>query len=75
MLSLLLASVTKAIFGLPVTVDRNISATRINEAGQLEIVEPNMPRFNFDPVTFQPLGLLVEPAAINLVSGDMATAA
>jgi hypothetical protein len=69
------ASVTKAILSIPVTVDRNTSALRINEDGQLESVGSNIPRFNFDPVTFQPLGLLVEPAATNFVSGDMATVA
>jgi hypothetical protein len=57
-----------------VTVDRNSTASRINEAGQLELVAPNTPRYNFDPVTLQPLGLLVEPAVTNRITGDMVAA-
>ncbi len=67
------ASVAKVVLTIPVTVDIDSTATRINEAGQREIVAPNMPRFSFDPQTLQPLGLLIEPDVINLVSGDIAT--
>ena len=65
------ASVTKVVLTIPVTVDRNSTATRINEAGQLELVAPNTPRYNFDPVTLQPLGLLIEPVVTNKITGDM----
>ena len=67
------AGVTKVVLNIIVTVDGNSPATRNIEAEQLELVAPNTPRFNFDPVTLVPLGLLIEPAATNLVSGDMAT--
>ncbi len=67
------ASVTRVVLTIPVTVDRNSTATRINEAGKLELVAPNTPRFSFDPQTLQPLDLLIEPAVANLVFGDMAT--
>ncbi len=65
------ASVTKAFISFEVTIDRNITALRINEDGQLEVVPPNTARYTYDPVTLEPLGLLVEPAATNLISGDM----
>ena len=45
--------------------------TRINEAGQLELVAPNTSCYNFDPVTLEPLGLLIEPAVTNRISSDM----
>ncbi len=63
--------VTKAVLTIPVTVDRNSPATRIDETGQLELLAPNTPRFNYDPVTLEPLGLMIEPATTNLISGDM----
>ena len=53
------------------SVDRNSTATLINEAGQLELVAPNTPRFNYDPVTLEPLGLLIEPAVTNIIFGDV----
>jgi hypothetical protein len=65
--------VTKAILTISVTVNRNGTATRINEIGQLEIVAPNTPRFSFEPQTLQPLGLLIKHAVTNFASGDMAT--
>jgi hypothetical protein len=67
------ASVTKAVLTIPVTFDRNSMAIRINETGQLELVAPNTPRYNFDPVTLEPLGLLIEPVETNLVSGDVSS--
>ena len=33
----------------------------------IEVVPPNTLRFNYDPVTLQPLGLLIEPEAENLL--------
>ena len=59
------ASVPNAGLIIPVSVDKNSTATRINDTGQLELVAPNTPRYNFDPVTLQPLGLLIEPAVCN----------
>jgi hypothetical protein len=65
--------VTKVILSIPVTIDRNSTAIRIDEAGLLEIVAPDKPRFYFDLVTFQPQGLLIESAAANCINGEMAT--
>jgi len=43
-------------------------ATRASELGFMESVPPNTPRFNYDPVTLEPLGLLIEPEAENLIT-------
>ena len=37
--------ITKIVLTIPVSVDRNNTATRINEAGQLELVAPSTPRY------------------------------
>jgi hypothetical protein len=42
-------------------------ATRIAADGTIELIGPDAPRFDHDPVSLAPLGLLVEPAATNLV--------
>lgn len=56
---------------------RSSSATRVNTAGVVETVPANVPRFDHDPVTLAPLGLLVEQQSTNLFtfSGDLANAA
>jgi hypothetical protein len=44
----------------------------VNEQGVIEVVPPNTPRFNYDPVTLAPLGLLMEPEAENMIdTGDI----
>lgn len=53
------------------TVSRNGTATRVNKAGLIESVAANVPRLEFDPVTGEFLGVLVEDAATNLISGDV----
>ena len=63
------ASVIKVVLAIPVSIDRNSTATRINEAGQLEIVAPNTPRYNFDPATLRPLRQMMEPVVTNRISG------
>ncbi|WP_313461699.1 DUF2612 domain-containing protein [Pseudomonas nitroreducens] len=40
--------------------------TRYNAAGIMESVAANQPRFDYDPATMQPLGLLLEDARTNL---------
>jgi hypothetical protein len=65
------ASVSKvvlAITKIPLNVARDSTATRVNAHGVIEVVPPNTPRFNYDPVTLEPLGLLIEPQAENLIS-------
>lgn len=49
-----------------VTFTRSSTATRINSAGVMETVGTNVPRFDHDSETLQPLGLLVEEARTNL---------
>ncbi len=58
------ATVSKAVLGIskiPLNVARNSVATYVNEQGLIEVVKANTPRFNYDPVTLAPLGLLIEP--------------
>ena len=65
------ASVSKAILGIPkvaLNVARDIIATCVNEQGFIEVVPPNTPRFTHDPVTFAPVGLLLETEAENLIT-------
>ena len=64
-------SVSKAVLSvskIPLSVVRDSIATRVNEAGFIEVVPANTPRFNYDPTTLAPLGLLIEPEAENLIA-------
>lgn len=49
------------------TFTRASTATRINAAGLVESVANNVPRLDYDPVTLQPRGLLIESARTNLL--------
>lgn len=52
-----------------VTVTRALNtATRVNSSGLIEIVNANLPRFDYDPVTLQPKGLLIEEQRINALA-------
>ena len=51
-----------------VTFTRTSSGTRVNSDGLVEVVPANEPRFDFDPVTGECLGLLVEESRTNLVT-------
>jgi hypothetical protein len=52
-----------------VTVARALNtATRTNASGLLEVVNANLPRFDYDLVTLAPKGILVEESRINLAS-------
>lgn len=44
------------------------TATRVNAAGLIEIVNANLPRFDYDPLTLLCKGILIEPGAINLAT-------
>lgn len=57
-----------------ITFTRASTATRINASGVLETVSTNGPRFDYDPVTLQPKGLLIEEQRTNLLlnSGNSA---
>lgn len=48
-----------------VTFTRAGSATYFDAAGVLQTAAADVPRFDHDPVTLQPRGLLVEPSATN----------
>ena len=54
-------------FGDLITFTRSSAGGRFNERGLFEMVPANQPRFNYDPVTRQPLGLLVEEPRTNLM--------
>ena len=50
-----------------VTVTRALNtATRVNSSGLIEIVNANLPRFDYDPVTLAPKGLLIEETRSNI---------
>jgi hypothetical protein len=50
-----------------ITFTRTSSATRVNSDGLIEVVPANSPRFDFDPISGESLGLLVEEQRANLV--------
>jgi len=58
-----------------VTFTRASGGTRVNEQGLIETVAADTPRFDHDPVTLAPKGLLIEGARTNLVlnSATLAT--
>jgi hypothetical protein len=49
-----------------ITFTRTSSATRVNSDGLIEVVSANSPRFDFDPISGESLGLLVEEQRTNL---------
>lgn len=59
-------SLQSRLFSELVTFTRASSGWRFNELGTFEEVLNNLPRFDFDPVTLAPLGLIMEPARTNL---------
>lgn len=50
-----------------ITFTRASGGGRINSLGQYEWVATNVPRLTHDPVTLQPLGLLIEEQRTNLI--------
>ncbi len=53
-----------------ITFTRSSSATRVNASGLIETVGSNVPRFDYDPVTLQPKGLLIEESRTNLITSS-----
>ena len=50
-----------------VTVTRALNtATAVNSSGNIAIVNANLPRFDYDPVTLLPKGLLIEESRANI---------
>lgn len=51
-----------------VTFSRALNtATRINSSGLMELVNADVPRFDYDPTTLAPKGLLIEETRVNSV--------
>ena len=50
-----------------ITFTRGSAATRVNALGQIEVVGNNVPRFDYDPVTLEALGLLIEEPRTNFL--------
>jgi len=58
---------TTAALDARVTITRALNtATRINASGYIEVINANLPRFDFDPVTLACKGLLIEELRSNL---------
>ena len=51
-----------------ITFSRGTGATRVNQSGFIETVGNDTPRFDYDPVTLAPRGLLIEEARTNLLT-------
>ena len=60
---------TTGVLDSRVTITRALNtATRVNSSGLIELVNANLPRFDYDPVTLAPKGLLIEEARTNLIT-------
>lgn len=60
---------TTASLDARVTVTRALNtATRVNSNGFIEVVNANLPRFDFDPITLVCKGLLIEESRPNLLA-------
>lgn len=57
-------------FGDLITFTRSSAGGRFNERGIYEMVPANQPRFNYDPATLQPLGILSEESRTNLITSS-----
>ena len=51
-----------------ITFTRTSAGSRVNQNGLLETVSSNQPRFDYDPVTLAPKGLLIEEQRANLLT-------
>lgn len=59
---------TTGVLDPRVTVTRALNtATRINSSGYIETVNANLPRFDYDPLTKAPRGLLIEETRTNVI--------
>lgn len=69
---------TTGVLDSRVTVTRALNtATRVNSSGYIEIVNANLPRFDYSPTTLAPKGLLIEEMRANIFtySEDFSNAA
>ena len=53
-----------------ITFSRGSIGTRVNRNGLIETIPANQPRFDFDPVTGECRGLLIEESRANLIVGS-----
>jgi hypothetical protein len=59
-----------ALSGASITFTRNSSATYFDNNGILQVVGPNVPRFDHDPLTGVSKGLLIEETNINYLTAS-----
>jgi hypothetical protein len=59
---------TSGVLDSRITFTRASSGTRVNSSGVIESVASNLPRFDYDPVTLAPKGLLIEEQRTNLLT-------
>lgn len=60
---------TTGVLDPRVTVTRALNtATRVNSSGLIETVNADLPRFDYDPVTLAPKGLLIEESRVNTLT-------
>lgn len=57
----------KKSFNDIITFTRSTTGGRFNALGVYEMIPANQPRFNYDPVTRQPLGILIEESRTNQI--------
>jgi hypothetical protein len=58
---------TEPVLSSAVTFSRASTATRVGQDGLIQTAAVDAPRFDFDPVTLAPRGLLIEEARTNLL--------
>lgn len=63
----MLLDFTNPVLDPRITFSRGTGATRVNASGFIEVVGNTDPRFDYDPVTLAPRGLLIEEARTNLL--------
>jgi hypothetical protein len=66
---------TSGVLDSRITFTRASSGTRVNSSGVIESIASNLPRFDYDPATLAPKGLLIEEQRTNLMlySEDLST--
>jgi hypothetical protein len=64
----MLLDFTNPVLDPRITFSRGTGATRVNASGFIEVVGNTTPRFDYDPVTLAPRGLMIEEARTNLLT-------
>jgi hypothetical protein len=59
---------TSGVLDSRITFTRASNGTRVNSSGIIESIASNLPRFDYDPVTLAPKGLLIEEQRTNLLT-------